>query len=217
MARAKWQLAFCLAGLGLGGCLQPGRGAGMPAGPRWAQPQPFPAPSPGCGVPRAPRTRRSARTYLAGETSANCAVEVQESSQECKNITKADPEFCMAPSSACLSSDGLGGCTQLEGLCMESPAHCTVTRSPPSLSTSILSRHSAITDPLAMVSRAEQAGRAVACSAQQNCPWNSMLCSAHPQHFMLMQCLTESCGSSAATRRVVGHEEGCGEGQQPAW
>lgn len=68
MARAKWQLAFCLAGLGLGqgGCLQPGRGAGMPAGPRWAQPQPFPAPSPGCGVPRAPRTRRSARTYLAG-------------------------------------------------------------------------------------------------------------------------------------------------------
>lgn len=118
---------------------------------------------------------------------------------------------------ACLSSDGLGGCTQLEGLCMESPAHCTVTRSPPSLSTSILSRHSAITDPLAMVSRAEQAGHAVACSAQQNCPRNSMLCSAHPQHFMLMQCLTESCGSSAATRRVVGHEEGCGEGQQPAW
>lgn len=34
---------------------------------------------------------------------------------------------------------------------------------------------------------------------------------------MLMRCLTKSCGSSVATRHVVGHAEGCGEGQQPAF
>lgn len=83
----------------------------------------------------------------------------------------------------------------MEGLCMESPAHCTVTRSPPSLSTSILSRHSAITDPLAMVSRAEQSKQAV--------QWHAVLSrTAHGTQCSAVLTLNTSCLCRVSLRAV---------------